>query len=61
MSFGRKAAEKYREKRQAALIVEWCEFYERQAQRAIAIGKRIAAENRARAAKLLAANGKGAA
>ena len=50
---------KYEARSQAELVFEWCGFYERQAQRAIAIGGRIAAENRARAAKLMAENGQG--
>ena len=47
----------YRAKRHAELTFEWCEFYERQAQAAIANGERIAAENRAKAQKLLQTNG----
>jgi hypothetical protein len=43
----------YQAKRHAELVFEWCEFYERQAQRAITNGRRIAAENRVKAAKLL--------
>jgi hypothetical protein len=43
----------YHAKLQAKLVFEWCEFYERQAQAALDNGRRIAAVNRARAAKLL--------
>jgi hypothetical protein len=47
----------YEAKRRAELTFEWCEFYERQAQAAIRNGEKIAAENRAKAAKLLETNG----
>jgi hypothetical protein len=43
----------YEAKRQAELVFAWCEFYERQAQAALANGERIAAANRAKAARLL--------
>ena len=49
----------YEAKRKAALTFEWLEFYERQAQAALANGERIAAENRAKAQKLLQTNGHG--
>lgn len=53
----RESERQYQAKRQAELIFEWLAFYERQAQVAIANGERIAAENRAKAAKLLETNG----
>jgi len=49
----RESEHRYQAKRQAELTFRWCEFYERQAQAALANGERIAAANRAKAAKLL--------